>query len=270
MTRGPQRAADHSAHPDMPAPSDGNEVAPTTGRPDASAVTAGLERAQRPAPSAWNWLGPAAGVAGPVAFTLAWVSASLRQPGESFTAVQISGLAAENARDPWIMITGFVLLGCCAVVFGAALRRALGGGRRAGPGPAVIQAAGVLTIAVGLLRRDHVLLTAGAQSWHNQAHDVVSAVAYVLLIAAPLLLARRLRPDRDWHGLAVPLAAAAVASAGLLVFFYSAPHSSWDGLLQRVAVSLPLAAIAAVAGRLALLSRRARRAGCPRPASWRT
>jgi hypothetical membrane protein len=202
----------------------------------------------------WVRLGAAAGVAGPVAFTLAWVAASLRQPGESFTAVQISGLAADNARDPWIMITGFVLLGCSAVVFGAALRRALGGRRRAGLGPAAIQAAGVLTVAVGLLRRDHVLLTGGPESWHNHAHDVVSAVAYVLLIAAPLLLARRLRRDRDWHHLAGPLAAAAVTSAGLLVYFYSAPHSSWDGLLQRIAVSLPLAAIAVVGGRLALMS----------------
>jgi hypothetical membrane protein len=212
-----------------------------------------------------NRVGAAAGVAGPVVFTLAWVAASLRQPGESFTAVQISGLAAQNARDPWIMITGFVLLGCCAVAFGDALRRALGGRRRAGLGPVTIQAAGVLTIAVGLLRRDHVLLTGGVQSWHNQAHDVVSAAAYVLLIAAPLLLARRLWPDRDWHGLALPLAAAAVASAGLLAAFYAAPHSSGDGLLQRIAVSLPLAAIALTGGRLAWLSRRD-----PRPARSRT
>jgi hypothetical membrane protein len=212
----------------------------------------------------WTLVGAAAGVAGPVAFTLAWVAASLTQPAKSFTAVQISGLAAENARDPWIMITGFLLLGCCAVLFGAALRPALGGPGRAGLGPVVIQAAGVLTIAVGLLRRDHVLLTGGAQSWHNQAHNVVSAAAYVLLIAAPLLLARRLRPDRDWHRLALPLAAAAAASAVVLVVFYSAPHSSWDGLLQRIAVSLPLTAIAVTGGRLALLSRRATGPASPR------
>ncbi len=259
MTRGQQRAAERPARPDMPAPSDRNEVAPTPAGPPAGHGTAGLERGPRAPAPAWIRVGAAAGVAGPVAFTLAWVVASLRQPGKSFTTVQISGLAAEDARDPWIMITGFVLLGCCAVVFGVGLRRALGGRRRAGLGPGVVQAAGVLTIAVGLLRRDHVLLTAGPESWHNHAHDVVSAIAYVLLVAAPLLLARRLRRDPDWRGLAAPLAAAAVASAALLVLFYSAPHSSWDGLLQRIAVSLPLAAIAAVGGRLALLSRRASR-----------
>lgn len=202
----------------------------------------------------WLELGAAAGVAGPAAFTLAWVAGSLRQPGQSFSAAQISGLAAENATDPWLMIGGFVALGGCAVGFGAALAAGLGGHRVAGPGPAVIQAAGVLAIAAGLLRRDHVLLTEGPESWHNHAHDVVGAASYVLLVTGPLLLAWRLRRDSRWHRLARPLASVAVASAGLLVAFYASPHNTWDGTLQRIAVSLPLAAIAAVAVRLAQLA----------------
>jgi hypothetical membrane protein len=202
----------------------------------------------------WVRLGAVAGVAGPAAFTLAWVAGSLRQPGLSFATPQISGLAAENATDPWLMMSGFVVLGGCAVGFGAALAAGLGGYRAAGPGPAAIQAAGVLAVAAGLLRRDHVLLTAGPESWHNHAHDVVSAASYVFLVAGPVLLAWRLRRDPRWRRLAVPLAAAAVAAAGLLVAFYAGPHDSWDGTLQRIAVSLPLAAVAAVAVRLAQLS----------------
>jgi hypothetical membrane protein len=201
----------------------------------------------------WIRIGAAAGVAGPVAFTCAWIAGSLRQPGLSFAAPQISGLAAENATDPWLMISGFVVLGGCAVGFGAALAASLGGYRAAGPGPALIQAAGVLAIAAGLLRRDHVLLTAGPESWHNHAHDVVSAASYVLLVAGPLALAWRLRRDSRWRRLVLPLAGAAVAAAGLLVAFYAGPHDSWDGTLQRIAVSLPLAAVAAVAVRLARL-----------------
>lgn len=197
--------------------------------------------------------GAIAGVLGPVAFTVAWIAAAFRQPGLAFAAPQISGLAADNARDPWLMISGFVLLGGCAIGFGTALRTALGG-RQAGPGPRLIQLAGLLTIAAGLLRRDHVLLTAGPQSWHNHAHDVVSAAAYVLLVAAPLLLARRFRRDQQWHLLALPLVAAAIAAAALLVAFYAAPHDSWDATLQRIAVSLPLAAVVAVAMRLARLT----------------
>ena len=78
----------------------------------------------------------AAGIAGPVAFTAAWVAASLLQTGHSAAEVQISGLAAPDARDPWIMITGFVVLGGCSVAFGSALHADLGGAGRAGPGTA--------------------------------------------------------------------------------------------------------------------------------------
>ncbi len=195
-------------------------------------------------------LGALAGLVGPVAFTAAWVIGALRQPGKSFATVQISGLAADDARDPWIMISGFLVLGGCGIAFGRTLHTELGGRGRAGPAPAAIQAAGALAIAAGLLRRDHVLLTTGPESWHNHAHDVVSAAVYVLLVSAPVMLARRFRGDPRWRGLPVALVAAAVASAALLVFFYAAPHDSWDATLQRIAVSLPLAAIAAVAVRL--------------------
>jgi hypothetical membrane protein len=201
--------------------------------------------------SAATGLGAAAGIAGPVAFTAAWAAASLLQAGHAATEVQISGLAAPDARDPWIMITGFLVLGGCSAGFGAALHRELGGTGRAGPGPRLIQAAGALTVAAGLLRRDQMLLTAPAgESWHNHAHDVVSALIYVALLVAPLLLARRFRGDRRFGVLRVPLAASSLVSAGVLGVFYAQAAPSWNGLLQRVAVSLPLAAMCAVAARM--------------------
>jgi hypothetical protein len=188
---------------------------------------------------------------GPVAFTAAWVVGSLRQAGRSFTAVQISGLAAENARDPEIMIAGFVVLGGCSVVFGEALHRALGGWPRAGLGPRLIQAAGVLAVAAGLLRRDHMMLTATAgESWHNHAHDVVSVVIYVALVAAPLLLAVRFRGDPGWRGLPVPLLAGSAVTAVLLGVFVSGALAASDAVLQRIAITLPLALLTAVAVRL--------------------
>jgi hypothetical membrane protein len=195
-----------------------------------------------------------AGIAGPAAFTVAWVSSSLLQTGHSAAQVQISGLAAPDARYPWIMITGFVALGGCSVLFGSALQEALGGVGRAGPAPRLIQVAGVLTVAAGLLRRDNMLLTAPAdESWHNRAHDVISIPIYLALVAAPLLLARRFRGDRRFRVLRVPLAASAVASAAVLAVFASPVLGSWDAVLQRVAVTLPLAATAAVALRVTML-----------------
>jgi hypothetical protein len=212
----------------------------------------------------WQRPAAAAGVAGPAVFTAAWVTSSLLQTGHSAGEVQISGLAAPDARYPWIMITGFVALGGCSVAFGSALNEALGGTGRAGPAPRLIQAAGLLTIAAGLLRRDRMLLTSPAgESWHNQAHDVISIPVYLALVAVPLLLARRLRGDRRFRGLPVPLAASAVASAAVLGVFASPAVPAWDAVLQRVAVTLPLAATAAVAAALRLSWRHGRSEGDP-------
>jgi hypothetical protein len=222
-------------------------------------------------------LGALAGIAGPAAFTCAWAVASLRQPGHSAADVQLSGLAAMDARDPGIMIAGFAVLGACSVAFGGTLHEALGGSARAGPAPRLIQAVGLLTIAAGLLRRDHMLLdppgvgaavragtgaatraaALSGDSWHNQAHDAVSSVIYVTLVVAPLLLAVRFRADTDWRRLTGPLLAGSAATGGILALFASDALTSWDPLLQRIAVTIPLATLAAAAGRL-ITSRRVR------------
>jgi hypothetical protein len=214
--------------------------------------------------------GAAAGIAGPAAFTCAWIAGSLRQTGYPAAEIQLSGLAAPDARDPWIMVTGFVVLGGCTVAFGAALHDALGGANRdrwrggiglsrwrgeAGLAPRLIQGAGLLTIAAGLLRRDRMLLTPGSVSWHNHAHDVISALIYADLVAAQVLLAARFgrdpglgpegwRPWRPW------LLASGLATGAALVAFAADTSAPGAGVLQRIAVTIPLVAITAVAARL--------------------
>jgi hypothetical protein len=194
--------------------------------------------------------GAAAGIAGPAAFTGAWIAASLRQTGHPAAEIQISGLAAPDARDPWIMIAGFLVLGGCSVAFGAALRQALGGRARAGAAPWLIQGAGLATIAAGLLRRDHMLLTSGSVSWHNHAHDVISAAIYVDLVAAQVLLAVRFGRDPAWIQWRPWLLASAGVTGAVLVAFAADTSAADAGILQRVAVTIPLAAIAAIAARL--------------------
>ena len=194
--------------------------------------------------------GAAAGIAGPAAFTAAWVVSSLRQTGHPAAAIQISGLAAPDARDPWIMIAGFLVLGGCSVAFGAALHDALGGRARAGVSPRLIQGAGVATIAAGLLRRDHMLLTSGSVSWHNHTHDVISAAIYVDLVVVQLLLAARFGRDPEGQSWRPWLRASAAATAAVLVAFAADTSAADAGVMQRVAVSIPLLALAAVAARL--------------------
>jgi hypothetical protein len=195
------------------------------------------------------------GVTGPVLFTAAWVISSLRQSGHSAVAVQLSGLAAEDARDPQIMIAGFLVLGACSAGFGASLRR------ETAPRPAgawLVMVAGAAAIAAGVFRRDRMLLTGpgfAGESWHNQVHDVVSSIAYGAMLVAPLVLGRRFRADPDWAVLSRPVQVLALASALALAVFAAPVLVPWDGLVQRIAVTLALTAEALIAVRMLTLPR---------------
>ena len=193
------------------------------------------------------------GVAGPVLFTAAWVLSLLRQRGHPAAGLQLSGLAAEDARDPQIMIAGFVLLGVTSVVFGAGLGRVI---RPRSAGPLLIIVAGAATIALGVFRRDHLLLTSPGftgESWHNQVHDVVSGVAYAAMLAAPVALGRRFRADPDWAALSRPVEALALGSAVAFASFVSRVAEPQNVLVQRIAVTLPLIAEALIAVRMLIL-----------------
>ncbi len=225
--------------------------------------------------------GAVCGIVGPALFTAAWVVSSLRQRGHPAAQVQLSGLAAIDAHDPQIMMAGFVGLGACSVVFGATLRHVLAGAaahtaggaartagtrtagtrtagtRGAGAGPWLIMIAGAAAIAAGLLRRDHMLLVGpgfAGESWHNQAHDIVSGIAYTTMIAGPIALAQRLRTESDWAVVCPVLLALALVSAGALVLFASRVVEPWNGVVQRIAVTLPLASEVVIAGRMLTLS----------------
>jgi hypothetical protein len=193
-------------------------------------------------------VGAFAGVAGPVVFTAAWIAGSLRQTGHGALSIQLSGLAAPDARDPWIMITGFLVLGGCTVEFGQELVREL-----AGPAPRLIQGAGVLTIAAGLLRRDHMELTSGPVSWHNQAHNIVSLAIYGDLVLAQLFLAHCFGTAPSWRSWRPYLLASGAATAIALAAFIPNTASGSGGILQRIAVTIPLLAMTAVAAKAAQL-----------------
>ena len=190
-------------------------------------------------------------------FTAAWAASSLLQTGHSAAAVQLSGLAAMDARDPQIMMAGFIGLGACSVAFGTALRRVPAAGSA---GPWLVKAAGVAAIAAGLFRRDHLLLTGPGftgESWHNQVHDLASGAAYAAMIAAPLALARKFRGAEYWAVLSRPLQVLALVSAAALVLFASRALEPWNPTLQRAAVTLPLTAEVLIAVRMLAAGRRA-------------
>jgi len=100
-----------------------------------------------------------------------------------------------------------------------------------------------------------MLLTPGSVSWHNHAHDVISLVIYADLVAAQVLLAERFGREAgglgpDWRSWRPWLLASSLATGAALAAFAAQTSASGAGVLQRIAVTIPLAAVAAVAVRL--------------------
>jgi hypothetical protein len=199
-------------------------------------------------------LGALAGVAGPIAFTGAWLLAARRQDAYEVRHEHISGLAAKDAVDPHVMTAGFLTLGACTVAFASALDRRLG--RRAGWGPAMIGAAGLATIVAGTFRRDKRsnLPLPGeehlSQSTENDLHDAAAVAVAVLGTGGLVALAPRLAEERGLEPLAPGAVGAAVTSLGLSAWFLRDVVRPWNGIVQRVSVTVPLAFMARVGLRL--------------------
>ncbi|MCZ7529786.1 MAG: DUF998 domain-containing protein [Acidimicrobiia bacterium] len=199
-----------------------------------------------------------AGVAGPAAFTAAWVFGTARQHGRDGYTVQveqISGLAAPDARHPAVMTAGFLAYSAGMWLFASALDDAVGGRGRARIGPHLVRLGALGIAGAGILRRDRMLLIDldgdEVQSGQNDLHDAASAVAFTSLFFAPLALAPDLRRHADTRMVVMSGIAATTVAAAVLVVFQSKRFRRYNGILQRVAVTLPMLPTAALALRLA-------------------
>lgn len=199
-----------------------------------------------------------AGALGPAAFTAVWLVGTWRQHGrDGYTvqAEQISGLAASDARHPALMTSGFLVYGASTILYASALEDALGGRGHAGWGPRLVRLAGLGVLGAGVLRRDQMLLVdldgGEHQSRQNDVHDAASAVAFTAGFFAPIAILRRLRTDGVVRPWAVAAVVATGVSAAVLIVFQSKAVVRWNGVLQRVAVTLPMVPSAAIALRLA-------------------
>jgi hypothetical protein len=94
----------------------------------------------------------------------------------------------------------------------------------------------------------------GDVSWHHNVHDLVGVAVFLLLVLAPLVLARAFRADSRWSDLRrYSLVTGALTLALLLVVFAEA-FDGWNGLLQRVLLAVPLLWIVVLGTRLARAS----------------
>jgi hypothetical membrane protein len=125
----------------------------------------------------------------------------------------------------WIQIANFVVAGLLSVAFAVGLRRLLHPGRGGTWGPLLVGAYGVGLIGGGVFLADAGAgfppgAPAGAPeqlSWHGILHDLAHVLAFLALIAACFVLARRFAAlgQRGW---ATYCLATGVALLGLLAW----------------------------------------------------
>jgi hypothetical protein len=198
----------------------------------------------------------ACGALAPFIFTSAWVVAEHVQDGYSARREDISALAARTAEHPWLMMAGFVTSGLLVCAFALALDH--GVRRGSVVGPVLVMLCGLGMVALGLLRNDCSSLTeeckariaAGRVSWQHSAHDLLSVPVFAAAAAAPIALALRFRGDARWRALAPFSAAAALVLAALFALDGIEAAPSWNGLIQRLAVSAALLWLEVAAMRL--------------------
>jgi heme/copper-type cytochrome/quinol oxidase subunit 3 len=121
-------------------------------------------------------------------------------------------------------------------------------------GSVLLTIAGIGLAVVGLARNDcstelqacAARVDAGEVSLHHQIHDNVSLIIFLALIAASLVLARAFGRDDRWRPLRTYCIVTGVLGFALLVLYVIEPAPAWNGLVQRVFVSVLFVWIAVV------------------------
>ena len=197
--------------------------------------------------------------AGPVVFTVAWVVASGVQEEYSARREDISALAAIDAQHASIMIAGIVALGLGLLALGLGLVNAIHDGVSATVGSVLLVLAGLSFVVAGVARNDcsselqacKERVESGDVSWHHNVHDLVGGSVFLLLVIAPLVLARAFRADSRWSDLRRYSLLTGALTFALLLVALAEPFEGWNGLIQRVVLALPLLWIAVLGTRLA-------------------
>jgi len=186
-------------------------------------------------------------VAGPL-FIVASLVQAFTRPGFDIRRLAISMLTLGDLG--WIQRTNFVVSGLLVLACAVGLRRALRAGRGATWGPVLLAGYGIGLVTAGIFTPDPALgFPAGAPagspttySGHAMLHSAAFFVAFISLIAACLVLARRFAGAgrRGWAVycaasalLPIPLIALSMAmgGSGVPLIVMGAITSAWVAVL---------------------------------------
>lgn len=204
----------------------------------------------------------AAGICGPILFTVGFVAQGLfrtdLRDGYNPIAQQISDLTAGPLG--WIQQINFVVFGLLLVAFAVGLYQGMGGTRLRVVGPALVAWNGVELVIAGLfpLRED----ATGRIFDPLGVHMINGTIFFLSMGIVLLVLSRQLARDASCRGLAIYTGATGIALLvmfllnGLLAEMAQAPLHPWLGLIQRAILVVWFPCLITLALRLRRVERR--------------
>jgi hypothetical protein len=199
-----------------------------------------------------RWLAIGAIIAQPI-FVAGWLVAGWLEGHHYSSARQdISDLAALTAHHATMNRVTLGVSGILTIVFALDLLRRVLDSTLAGVLVA-LSLPGLDNLSDTFFRLDCRAADAGcsaadaASSWHGKIHVIAFIIAAVATIAAPWVLARRMRAVDGWHDLAGKTRAFGVLTIVVLVASGVTTGTAAQGTSQRVAAVIVVSGLAALA-----------------------
>lgn len=193
------------------------------------------------------------GLLGAIVLTLGWLAAGALQANADVRRGTISDLGAADADKAWLWNVPLAVGGVLIAAFALGLLRVLRPGRKPAIAAVLIAVFGIgLALEGALFRLDcretvPACAARASHSWRHTAHEIESGIGFLALLVAIILLALRFRREPRWRSLSFVSLALAIAFVPLLLGSGLAEDSEWEGLAQRLVVTVLLAWIAVVA-----------------------
>jgi len=197
----------------------------------------------------------AAGMIGPILFTVTFIVQGLLRPTYSHIAEPVSALAA--GPNGWVQDVNFLVFGPLMIAYAIGLNLGIRPSRVGLMGPALLLLSGLGLVLVGIFpARDE----SGAFSV-GPGHMVGAFMSFLGAGAGLIVISRRMAHDPMWARLASYALASGIAiiilflATGALAVADDAPLHQWAGLMQRATLAVWFASTIVFASRLLRLRR---------------
>jgi hypothetical membrane protein len=190
------------------------------------------------------------GVIAPISYTIMMIVLGFLWPGYDPATQFISELGGVGAPNAIIYAAGFALTGILITAFAFGLHHGINKESRSKTGSALVAVYGLGMVAQAFFPWDKVNLA----SFTSIMHLVVGWTYWTAMTLAPLFIARRLKNDSQWKSYRVYSLATGLLTAVLILILESIWIEGYMGMLQRIAVGVPLLWIEVMAIKLLRLS----------------